>query len=428
MPPSRSFEVSNFRHRRAPNWRSRSVSDRTAIPRGRDRELRSYFGAKKCVVTDFSPATWHHLDDDPQNHVLGNLVPLEGCLNDSLGKAALESRKGGRPLLDARLTPEALATRAMSHYLEWRIAPAYGCARLAVFVAREYCRRTASEVLEFASNAFWYARHRLNYDLLEDIVTRDILPVVSARSVLRPSAITAALHELCTLLHECGDHNYAHEAYETLDVLATSLRRSTEDPFRYAGIVRRQATMLLADSGLTSEVLTLIEESQSAAASNEAVQLGGQLAKAWGHLHATTPNKAAEFVEHSYRKYIPVILPGGEVVPKGVTLGMVAELSFHYCINVITTRPHGWKRKLEHGIGSARALYSLGGHRVPEILPGFWSLDEARTIESRIGLRIRRSQLPDSLKRKVASAIRSLASLTRGKPGTVTSGINLGHK
>ena len=161
-------------------------------------KLESYYGGKRCVVKQNS-AEWHHLDDDANKSTFCNLIPLASDLNESLGKVNLRAEKHrtlasdlneslGKVNLRAEkhrtlflpptLSPKILLGKAEEHFVNWEYGLPYGCARLAYFISLRYLGEAPSERLPKACVAFYYARHHLNYELINDVLSRDFLPTL----------------------------------------------------------------------------------------------------------------------------------------------------------------------------------------------------------------------------------------------------------
>ncbi len=387
-----------------------------AIPKNIELLLCQYFGGKRCVITDTTDGNvnWHHLDesasDTNRNDNFANIIPLAWGFNDPLGKAFSAATAGGRIPLGGPLWWESLSDQAMLHYRNWELALAYGCARLAVFVARDYGQdSTPDDVLRLAARAFWFARHRLNYALLSDVITRDILPLLENPAVRSPSTEVVIVYEICSLLNECGDRDSTSDSQNTLDTLLTRLQGSVDDPFRYAGTIRRQVVVRMASEGLDADMLAMLDDSERAAPENPSVQVGAALTRAWNQLSQGDWNNAYDTLRPVHDEYIKFSLRRrGSVQPIPVTLGMMGELEFLYAVSLGGAKPTRWKQRQEKSIHAAGSFYLKGGYRVPLILPRFWesprTLEIAGPLIAKIG-DVERGRLPPSLREALLRAL-----------------------
>ena len=146
----------------------------TSIPQHMLRRLQTYFrdtrsvaGLVRCVVTESEECTWHHLNHDRNDHRLSNIVPLIQRLNTNLYNAREDFNR-----LDSRLDCASLRSKARTAFWEvGQVAQAYGCTRIEYYVA-EYCKKPISYRLNCARQMLYYARHRLNYNILGQLLKR----------------------------------------------------------------------------------------------------------------------------------------------------------------------------------------------------------------------------------------------------------------
>ena len=59
---------------------------RKAIPENTKRELAKFYGSWRCIVDETEHPEYHHLDENPENSVTHNLVPINGTLNSLIVK------------------------------------------------------------------------------------------------------------------------------------------------------------------------------------------------------------------------------------------------------------------------------------------------------------------------------------------------------
>ncbi|HVP45215.1 MAG TPA: hypothetical protein VMT32_01480, partial [Bryobacteraceae bacterium] len=147
------------------------------IPAETLRQLTAYFAdtrllirTVRCVVTDSANFEWHHLSQsDPKDHRISNIVPLAGPLNKNL----YHSLEADTPL-ERCLGCEKLKEKAEEAFFQdGQAARAYGCSRIAYYVA-QYTPRSFSYQLDCARRALYYARHRLNYQILQELLNDTI--------------------------------------------------------------------------------------------------------------------------------------------------------------------------------------------------------------------------------------------------------------
>src|SRR4051812_45921413 len=100
------------------------------------RRLETYFGEKRCVVSGTEHAEYHHLDEDDTNTTFVNLVPLGATFNSPVLRDA--KKVSPNLLIRAELNPNTLLHTAHKHFSVWNVPAAYGCARLAYFIAKLY--------------------------------------------------------------------------------------------------------------------------------------------------------------------------------------------------------------------------------------------------------------------------------------------------
>ena len=231
----------------------------TSIPQHMLRRLQTYFrdtrsvaGLVRCVVTESEECTWHHLNHDRNDHRLSNIVPLIQRLNTNLYNAREDFNR-----LDSRLDCASLRSKARTAFWEvGQVAQAYGCTRIEYYVA-EYCKKPISYRLNCARQMLYYARHRLNYNILGQLLKDTILePLEQPHDKVCPEVIRSLLQEFESLLTAGGEAAEAFRLYEHSRPAA-----DPRDPFIHTGAIRRSAQTFGMTCGPTKEVLTRLDES-----------------------------------------------------------------------------------------------------------------------------------------------------------------------
>ena len=221
---------------------------RQRVPKNIQRELRGYFrdtrrtiGMVSCVVTEREDFTWHHLNHDPNDHRLSNLVPLIQDLNKNL-----DSGRSNSGHINGRLRCEELENTAdTAFWMDGQVARAYGCSRIAFYVA-EYSRRPLSFRLECARRSLYYARHRTNFEILEELHNDTVLDLLSTATdkQLCPEVIRSTLQELEALLTLGGESAEALRLHRHVQKV-----KLPSDEYKHASALRRKAQTVGIERG-----------------------------------------------------------------------------------------------------------------------------------------------------------------------------------
>jgi hypothetical protein len=338
-----------------------------------ERRLRRYFGGKRCVVTGNDlDAEWHHLDDDPSHSTFANLLPLSSSLNRHLRD--LRNRATAKRMLtmSPRLGPRYLERTARNLFDLWDVARSYGCARLAFFVLSSYLRASVDETIPVACQALYYARHRLDYDLLTDVLTRDIAPVIQSASKLSPETAAALFREFAGLYSDHGRPQEAEELYVSLRSLPTSSSRLISDPVEYGALLRREAMTLGARGERIQEVLSRLRDAEGVASGRENLSLSIVNTLVWLLFARGEFKMALAHLEPYYATYRRAVWKGGpDLEPVAVSPWNIAELDLNYGIALANVRPHGWKRSAAEATQVAKQVYEASGAHLFELHPGF---------------------------------------------------------
>lgn len=217
------------------------VKTRRRVGKRLDQRLQDYYGDRRCVAAlEGGLGDWHHLDDDPSNTRFANLVALEGRYNKALEAAHLRRQRNAEPVVvPPEVSPGLLLARARQHRARWNNGKAYGAARLASFVAREYLDEPPDQVLGYVTETIRHLRHRFDSALLEDVVRRDVLPALAGPGVSRATAVRMVYQLGCVY----GDYGYRVEAAEIYDRIEPHLGPGRIDTGWYANARRRHAQL-----------------------------------------------------------------------------------------------------------------------------------------------------------------------------------------
>lgn len=291
-----------------------------------ERDLLRFFHGKQCVITADDGADWHHLDENNANTEFVNLIPLKHELNVILG--GLDRRKVTE-VWSARLElkPDYLIYTAMTHYYKWRVWLAYGCARMAVFIGKKYAKSPSIDLASYAQRCLWYSRHRSEQRLFEDVLRRDLLPIVDANA-LGTINVVSVVHECASLLSEFGKPDLAEQALDRLDTAAPGWRlHMAQYQPRLSGILRREALVNFGRAGNADITAGLLRDSADAAGQDLAGRVGAANATAWTHFVRGEHAKAAESLDPFLDGCLDQMVNGpSSVRPIAIPLAMAAEL------------------------------------------------------------------------------------------------------
>lgn len=356
------------------------------LPQGVNRELQVYFrdtrftsGNPTCVVTANTDYTWHHLNHVNDDHRLSNIVPLAGRLNINLFNA-----KNDLYALDPELEcAELKKTARDAFWREGQVARAFGCARIAYYVA-QYKNASFSDQLDYARQALYYARHKPNYRIVEDLVAETVLkPLEEHEEPVSPEVVRSLLQEFEALLTLGGDT-------KGVASLSEYSRNAIvpQDKVTYAGAIRRTAHSLGLSRGPTEEVLNLLDESASVvkedvnqrlnvASSKNNLYLGEDTA--WGH------RKLMEIASEHYEDLLvrKIDVHSGFVWPKSKARNLptlpiltspanIAHLSLTRAIALAINKPQHWRQSLSKAIDVAEYYENLAGARIDGPGRGNW--------------------------------------------------------
>lgn len=396
-----------------------AMPKRKSLSKKQEEYLGRYFG-RGCIITGDRNFEWHHLDDNPENTVVENLVPVGSRFNDHLSSAWRKVGQGGRPILLAEVDPDYLGRRAATLFDLWELGPAYGCARLGYFIASRYLGEAGDRLMPRACQALYLTRHRLNYRFMLDVLCRDIIPLLESTTALSLQAQFALVRELAGIYAEHGKASLAQEIYDILDLKAQ--RQYGIDQASYVSFLRRKATSIAAGGQQRRKVDAMLAE--ALALSNEGTNLSISVAnsRAWVSLAEGRYGEALERLEPSIRRYRDLIFPLGDSLPVGtkpapvaITIWNAAELFHNYALALAGARPRGYHAKIGRALREAETLFSFGGVRPYEFYEGFQ--DEMSRNEGEVGIEradgLQCAPLPEVVDKSIREAMHQFRLVAR---------------
>jgi len=327
---------------------------RKGLDRSTKLKLEWYYGPPACVIDGSPHFEYHHLDDDKSNTTFANMVPLGATWNCPILRDAKTKRQKEREFdLPAQLDPTYLVRQAAQHFSQWKVAQAYGCARLAHFIAVNYLAWSGEQRVGMASDALYYARQSLNYELIADVLKRDFEPIVAGWSgsyIVR----TAVATDLAGILSEHGLNDEASSLYEVVPrIVPAGYSTGNEVAIREAALLRRKALGHVALCGLTRTAESMLREAQDANPNSQNTATSLANTRAWSLIADGHYDRALEVLEPFFRLYRgTVVTEGGYIQPNNVSGWNVAEVFHSYSV----ANYHLWRRgSSERGAFALRA-------------------------------------------------------------------------
>lgn len=340
-----------------------------------------FMGDLRCVVTG-EPADWYHLDGDPCNNALGNLVPL--C--ERLGNNLDGLRDGKKPARLEELSPGHLDNLAAVNHQHWRTAAAYGCAHLAFHLGEAPFGQESSDIraLRFC-NTLYYARHTFNDSIVAYVIRHSLLPLVSRIDSLDPRPLCRLALQLSGLLDESGYFDAAATALS----LAKGVS-STFGPLAYPPssihkftLLRREAQLHMEKDPKSASFTDLMKrvEEQSEGDPNRSITV--ELVKATRYFRQGT----AVATKRVYEAFEPIVSRYAREVftdlefrqPAHVTPVNLAEMFIFLGISACRLRRTGWEDHANDALAKGKRLYEQSGAR---IMPEFWNTIATETFEA----------------------------------------------
>lgn len=371
-----------------------------------ERRLNGYFGGKRCVVRgDPVNSEWHHLDDDTSNGRYANFIPIGSEMNLALRDARGASTRGETPTLRfGELTPSALLAQAAVWHAKWETGLAYGCSRLAAFIASAYLGEPADRVLAYACDAIYYARHRFDATLIEDTLSRNIVPHLAPASPLSGATIGLILTQLAGICSEFGLIREAAEIFEAVDRLGVGSGSSSS--IREAALMRRHAMVSGTLGAPRREVDAQLRESVALANGDPNAELSAATTKTWfGQLDEDWTG-VVDLLEPLYARHRPTFLrnPGRA---SAVTAWNLSELFLGFGMAHALADRGRVKSQVADAFAAATAQFPRGGSRPFEIVPGHSSALRSR-VEA-MGFKTSGERLPAA---RISPRLRTLVKQT----------------
>jgi len=297
------------------------------------KQLEAFYGGKFCVVKSImgkkERASWHHLDDNDKNDDFANIVPIVWDINNAIKEIHKQAKIGVQfvQMPYPELGPDYLQSVAIIHFAEWNLARAYGCARLASFIARKYLNWPVEVRLEYALQALFYARHLRTFHLLYDTYKRDLIPDLRLLDSIPPVMAAAFFNEIGDTYSDNGEASIACRMYEITLGFGKAAQQSNFRPFRFASRLRKSA----AAHGVTEQSLRTtqkqLEQSINEAPCNENQRVIVANALATVFLHHGYDTAARDVLEPLVQGYERKLVDGdGNVMPRSAATQAVVDL------------------------------------------------------------------------------------------------------
>ena len=351
------------------------VDSRRSLSRELEARLERYFDdSKVCVVTNSVEAEWHHLDDNKSNTVFTNLVPLATSLNRNLRdvRKRATSYEGSEQVLVLRptLQPEKLLDQASINFSKWKVGRAYGCARLAFYVGKQYRHQEKNQLLSYASKTLHFARHRVQYELIHDILRRDILPLLYDEEPISSWTAFSIGQGFAGLLAEHGLFRKARDVYQILDDLKLAPIAEDIAPSLYSALLRRDAMAMLVDDPRNARAAKLLSEATNIDPTDENICISIANTQAWLYLDQGIPNKAREILEPYYEIYTKKAFSSSETPkPVSVTVWNLAELFNSFGVALRHDNTSRNRNKIQQAFRLASKLFEVGGAKLNLLHP-----------------------------------------------------------
>jgi hypothetical protein len=341
--------------------------------------------ALRCVVTgDTDDVGWHHLDSDPFNLALVNLVPLCGRLRSHLNAFRRSLTKTTLP----EVAPDRLSNQlAPRYFATGKTARAYGCAALAFFLGGPPYGQEETDVrLLRLCDVVHYARHRFFEPLMYQLIRQVLLPFIVRIDQIDPFPALRLTITLIALLEEAG---YYEDAQTALTV-ATSLSGSNELSFAGQAILepfklqRRKAQLLAERAPEDNRFEKLVRNAEERAGGDreQSFTLGVVRAQRWLRQGSYEGAKRAfELLAPLIAAYSePVAQNGLAAKPARITIADLSEVFLLRSIAACRVQPADWQECAEESLSKGQRLMHLGSHVLPTEYKSFLSLPVSRNI------------------------------------------------
>ncbi|WP_295457934.1 hypothetical protein [uncultured Thiodictyon sp.] len=348
---------------------------RQTLSKNVERELEKYYGGKRCVVTKVEFCEYHHIDDDDTNTSFVNLVPLASTFNSPKLRDARKHRSKSVPVvLPAQLDPQALLHQANLHFSQWHISLAYGCARLAHFVGMNYLGFDEEARLPFACMAMYFARHSVNYALIRDILIRDFIPVAKSGCVSSEMRVLI-IQELAGIFSENGRQKESLGLYQ---LIPDSVSKATHNisSAKYAALLRRKATSIIAGNGPTDASASLLTDARGSDLHSENLTASIANTLAWACLASGDYKGVVELLEPLRERYVNAVFTASDrIKPIAITAWNAAEVFHSYAVAAAHLGKNYVARSNEALVHAAQ-IYKHCGTYPFGFRPDFWSKEK----------------------------------------------------
>lgn len=359
-----------------------TTSTRRRPSRAVIKALGAFFAGPRCVVSDLPPDKLrperHHLDDDPSNSEFPNLIPLAHHHNDFLGKVALSAAHTKFVGDLGALDPTRLMSTARECFNIWHSGSAYGCSRLAFWVARRYQKQEFEHTVIFACNALYFCRHRnaldAKYELVLDILRRDLEPGVLASEALSAASALAILQEIAGIYGEHGHIDEGEALYKQIDRLLQQPNIMATEPRQHFALLRREAS-IRGIRGSIRDARAQLKEARGLVGADPNADASARNTEAWLLMDRGEYGEAVDVLEPLFLHYRDKLIAddGKTVLPGALTAWNAAELMLNYATALTRSRNGRLARRRLQALQYAKLLFELGGSRPFTIRQGVWT-------------------------------------------------------
>jgi hypothetical protein len=332
----------------------------------------------RCVVTgDTEDVGWHHLDSDPFNLALVNLVPLCGRLRSHL--EALRRRQIKTTLPE--LSPDRLSDKlAPQFFARGETARAYGCAALAFFLGEPpYGEEETDLRLLRLCEVVHYARHHFFEPLMYQLIRHVLLPFVVRIDQIDPFPALRLTINLIALLEEAGFYEDAQMA------LTAATRLSGSKELSFAGqaflepfMLRRRSAQLLAERAPEDKRFErLVRSAEDSAGGDRERSFTLQVVRAQRWLRQGSyegAKRAFEMLAPLVAAYAePLAQNGLAAKPARISIADLSEVFVLQSIASCRVQPGSWQERAEESLAKGKRLMHLGSHVLPTEYKSFLS-------------------------------------------------------
>lgn len=344
--------------------------------------LDPYTGSIRCVITG-ELADWHHLDGDPCNNAIGNLVPLCERLRSHLSGLEHGAQTTHLPELD----PGHLADFLAPHYFtDWQIARAYGCAHLAFHMGQPpYGNETSDLRLLRLCDTLSYTRHRFNESIVAYVIRHSLLPLLMRVESLDPRTMCRLALQLSGLVDESGYFGTAADALALAESLISKFEPLVYPPGSLNRFVlfRRQAQLLMEKNPAGKPFVDVMKQAEEQICGDanrpftlEIVQTARRFRQ------GTTPG-----TRQAYDALAPIVASSADEMfgvsrflkPALITPANLAQVFIFAGIAACRLRPDRWEDFAREMIIKGKNLCRHSGF---SLIPEFWEVISQETFEA----------------------------------------------